>query len=116
MPFRLWFYLAKVGGVILFAIVFATYFAAGDSMLGRVRFVAICILIPLCLSGAVIGILAALGKLRMLCPFCGKRGPVGGDKQHGMWMECETCGFVHSSGPLGLKIVREEISDDDDAA
>jgi hypothetical protein len=37
---------------------------------------------------------------------------VGGSKQDGMWMECESCGFVHGSGPLRLKIVREEIDDD----
>jgi hypothetical protein len=116
MPFRLWLYLAKVGGFILFAIVFATFFAPADSTLGRMRFVAMCVLIPLCIFGAFMGILMTFGKLRMLCPFCGKSGRVGGSKRDGMWMECQTCGFVHTSGPLGLKIVREEIADDDDVA
>ncbi len=116
MPFRLWFYLAKVGGFILIAFIFATFFAPRDSALGHARLVAMCILIPLCLVGAVMGIMMAFGKLRMLCPFCGKSGRVGGSKQQGMWMVCETCGFIHSGGPLGLKIVREEISEDDDVA
>ena len=112
MPFRLWFYLAKVGGFFLFAIIFATFFAPSDSLLGRARFVAMCILVPLCLIGAFMGILMVFGRLRMLCPFCGKSGRVGGSKRDGMWMECESCGFIHGSGPLRLKIVREENEDD----
>ena len=112
MPFRLWFYLAKVGGFILFAIIFATFFAPSNSLLGHTRFVAMCILVPLCLVGAFMGILMAFGRLRMLCPFCSKSGRVGGSKCDGMWMECESCGFVHGSGFWGLKIVREEIDDD----
>ena len=114
MPFRLWFYLAKVGGFILFAIIFATFFAPAGSLLEDVRFIALCILVPLCLTGALMGILMAFGRLRMLCPFCGKSGRVGGSKRDGMWMECESCGFVHGSGPLRLKIVREEIDEDAD--
>ncbi len=112
MPFRLWFYLAKVGGFILFATIFATFSAPSDSLLGRVRFIAICALVLLCLIGAFMGILMAFGRLRMLCPFCGKSGPAGGNKREGMWMECASCGLVHGSGPLRLKIVRDEIDDD----
>ena len=111
MPFRLWFYLAKVGGFILFAIIFATFFTPSDGLIGRARFIAMCILVPLCLMGAFMGILMAFGRLRMLCPFCGKSGRVGGSKRDGMWLVCESCGFVHGSGPLRLKIVREEIDD-----
>jgi hypothetical protein len=114
MPFRLWFYLVKVGGFTLFAIVFATLFAPANSALTRVRFVAICLMVPLCVVGSLMGILMAFDKLRMLCPFCGKSGRAGGNKRRGMWMECATCGFVHGGGPLGLKIVREKITDDDD--
>jgi hypothetical protein len=110
MPFRLWFYLTKLGG-ILFVIIFVTFFAPNESLLGRARFVAMCILVPLCLIGAVMGILMAIGRLRMRCPFCGKTGQVGGSKRDGLWMECESCDFVHGSGPLRLKIVREKIDD-----
>ncbi len=116
MPFRLWFYLSKVGGFILFAIIFATFFAPRDSALGQMRVVAVCILIPLCLVGAVMGIMMRFDKLRMLCPFCAKSGRVGGSKRDGLWMECETCGLIHGSGPLGLKLVREEITDEEDVA
>ena len=42
----------------------------------------------------------------------GKSGRVGGSKSEGMWMECESCGFIHGSGLLRLKIVKEEVDDD----
>jgi hypothetical protein len=112
MPFRLWLYLTKVYGVGLFAVIFATFFAPNDSALGHARSAALFILIPLCLIGALMGILMAFGKLRMLCPFCGRSGPAGASKQDGMWMKCESCGLIHSSGPLGLKIVKEKIGED----
>lgn len=115
MPFKLWLYLAKVGSFVLFAILFATFIAPADSILGRMRFIATCILILLGLIGAFMGVLMVVGKLKMRCPFCGKSGTVGGNKEDGMWMECESCGYIHGSGPLGLNIVREEIVDDDDA-
>jgi len=112
MPFRLWYYLARVGGVALFAIVAATLATPSDSVLGRVRFVALCALIALGFVGAVLGVLLACRRLRMLCPFCGRSGYVGGSKRDGMWMVCESCGLIHGSGLLGLKIVREKIPQD----
>ena len=99
----------------MFAFIFVTFAVPSDSLLGRARFVAVCILVPLCLTGAVMGIFLALGRLRMLCPFCGKSGRVGGSKRDGMWMECESCGFIHGSGPFRLKIVREEMEDEEGA-
>jgi len=114
MPFRIWFYLTKVGGPILFGIIFATFFSESDSLLGRVNFVAKCVLVSLCLIGAFMGILMVVGRLRMGCPFCGKSGSVGGNKRDGMWMKCDSCGFVRGSGPFGLTIVREEIDHDAD--
>jgi len=111
MPFRFWFYLAKIGGFTLFAVVAATFCAPSDSALGLVRFVALCILIPLCLVGTFLGILMACHRLRMLCPFCGRSGYVGGNKRDGMWMVCDSCGFIHGAGPLRLKIVRGELDD-----
>ena len=114
MPFQFWFYLSKVGGSILFAIIFATFFAPSDSVVGRARFIAICILVPFCLIGAFMGILMAFGRLRMLCPFCGKSGHVGGTKRYELWMECDSCGFIHGTGPLRMELVREEIVDDAD--
>jgi hypothetical protein len=114
MPFRIWFYLAQVGGPILFAVIFFTFSAPKDSLLGHIRVLAFCLLVPLAIMGAVMGLIFALGKLRMRCPFCGKPGRIGVSKSDGMWMECETCGFVHGSGPLRLKIIKEEIEKDED--
>lgn len=114
MPFRLWFYLTKIGAFIIFATILALFFAPANSTLGLTRTIAQCALVLLGIIGATFGILMIVGKLRMLCPFCKKSGQVGGDKQRGMWMICESCGFVHGSGPLRLKIVSEKISEDSD--
>ena len=114
MPFRLWNYLAKVGGFILFAIMLAAFFAPKNSILAAADSVALGILIVLCVTGAVMGGFLAFGKLKMLCPFCGKSGRVGGSRNGGMAMECETCGIVRTSGFLGLKFVKEPIADEDE--
>jgi hypothetical protein len=59
-----------------------------------------------------LGILMSFGRLRMACPFCGRSGRVGGSKAHGMWMECDSCGLIHGSGPFRLRIMREDLTDD----
>ncbi len=112
MPFRFWFYLGNVGSPVLFATVVATYVFTGHPCLLRVRFVGLCLLAALAVSGAVMGILMVLGRLRMRCPFCGRSGTVGSSKRDGLWMECESCGFVHGGGTLHLKIVREGFDKD----
>ncbi|GAA5116980.1 hypothetical protein JIN84_18105 [Luteolibacter yonseiensis] len=112
MPFRLWYYLTKVGCFILFPIIVITFFMPDGGLMGRLGAAAMWLMVILGLTGAFMGVRLAFGKLRMLCPFCGRGGRVGGDKQDGLWMVCESCGFVHGSGFLGLKIVREEIEDD----
>jgi hypothetical protein len=112
MPFRLWFYLTKIGGLV-FAVLVVLAVVLGDSRtLETVISAMVLIVVPLGLTGAVMGVLMVCGKLRMKCPFCGRSGPAGGSKADAMWMECETCGFIHGAGPLGLKIVREEPADD----
>ena len=113
MPFQLWFYLTKIGGNTLFAIVFVTFFAEPGSVWGVVHWIAICALGLICLIGAALGILLTFDKLRMRCPFCGKSGRAGGNKREGLLMWCESCGLIHGSGPLGLKIVSDGILDDE---
>lgn len=113
MPFRLWLYLTKAACFILMPVAFATFFAREESLLGHVQSIAMGILFVLGLIGAFMGILFAFGKLRMSCPFCGKSGRVGANKQDGLWMECRSCGFVHGSGALGLTIVCEELGDEE---
>lgn len=112
MPFRLWFYLVKIGGGFLFAIVALSFFCSSDGVFGHIRFVALCMLIPLCLVGAYLGVLLSFGRLRMSCPFCGKSGRAGGSKAQGMWMECDSCGRIQGSGPFRLRIVREDFPPD----
>jgi predicted RNA-binding Zn-ribbon protein involved in translation (DUF1610 family) len=110
MPFRLWFYLSKIGGGFLLATVALSFFFSSNGVFGRICFIALCLLILLCLVGAYLGILMSLGRLRMSCPFCGKSGRAGGSKAQGMWMECESCGFIHGRGPFRLLIVREDLT------
>jgi hypothetical protein len=111
MPFRLWFYLTKIGGfVFATAIVLAIVFG-GSRALGTVISIMTLVLIPLGLTGAVMGVLMVCDRLRMGCPFCGRSGPAGGSKAEGMWMECETCGLIHGGGRFGLKIVNEKLND-----
>jgi hypothetical protein len=112
MPFRLWFYLAKVGGGVLIATLFLSFLIPDKNVAEWVSFLVLCLLVPLCLIGAFMGILLALGKLRMACPFCGKSGPAGGNGRDGMYMVCESCGLIRSGGPLYLTIIREPIDED----
>lgn len=112
MPFRLWFYLTKVGPFIIFAAFVVFLMAPANTT--PLRIIAECTLILLGVVGAIFGILMVIGQLRMRCPFCQRSGKVGGDKQNGMWMICQSCGYIHGSGPLGLKIVSEKIPEDTD--
>ena len=112
MPFRLWFYLAKIGGGFLIATVALSFFFSSDGVFGHIRFIALCFLIPLCLVGMFLGILMSFGRLRMSCPFCGKPGRAGGSKAQGMLMTCNSCGLIHGSGPFRLRIVREDMTND----
>ena len=112
MPFRLWFYLSSsVGGCVVFAILWASTRAPTEGVLGLANIGAICLVFLLALIGAAMRILMVLGRLRMLCPFCGKSGLAGGNKRDGLFMRCDSCGFVHGGGLMGLKIVREPIED-----
>jgi hypothetical protein len=114
MPFRFWLYLAKVGGFILVAMMLPAFFVPKNSILGAVGSVATCILILLGVTGAVMGGFLAFGKLKMLCPFCGKSGRVGASQSGGLGLVCETCGIVRTSGFLGLQFVKEPIADEEE--
>jgi hypothetical protein len=105
MPYRLWHYACKLA-IPLLACVFL-----GMMVRGRVAdiigVVALVTIIGLGFTGAVMGILMVLGKLRMRCPFCGQMGPAWGSKEEGIRMECRTCGEIWSGGTLGMAIFRE---------
>lgn len=111
MPFRLWFYLCKIGAPILFVTVFLTFTASDTSALGQMRFFAICLLVILTAVGAVMGIMLHFDRLHMRCPFCGKPGVVGGDNTNGLWMVCDSCGLIHGRGLFKLKLIKTEIED-----
>ena len=74
MPFRLWFYLTKIGG-LFFAVAIVLAVVLGDSpALETVISAMVLIVVPLGLTGAVMGVLMVCGKLRMKCPFADGAG------------------------------------------
>ncbi|GMV83686.1 MAG: hypothetical protein AMXMBFR7_48700 [Planctomycetota bacterium] len=107
MPFGLWFYAAKVGGGALLAVLLVTSLCESNPAWNLVRTIALSLLIPLGLTGGLLGVLMALGRLRMRCPFCAKSGPAGGSADEGMSMDCPDCGHIRSSGWMKLKLIRE---------
>ena len=72
--------------------------------------ISLILLVLLCLTGAIMGILMAFGKLKMKCPFCYTYGQVNGNKKDGMWMECSDCGIIHGTGLLKLKLKAEPVA------
>ncbi len=116
MPFRLWYYGARLVAPILFA---AVFFGAIFPKPWIVQFVfnpALYVLIALCCIGGVMGILMAFGRLRMRCPFCARYGLVGGNKTDGLWLKCNDCGFVHGAGLLKMRFVRDRENQNDEAS
>jgi hypothetical protein len=119
MPFRLWYYSVRVLAPILF------FAVALGLVLPRpwiVRFVfnpALYAIIALGSAGGIMGLLMVFGRLRMLCPFCGRYGVVFGTNTRGLWLECNDCGVIHGTGFLKLRLARrqdyQEHEADDDA-
>lgn len=113
MSFRLWFYLGKCVPGFFVLIACSWLLGAPGSTLRVIGDAAVAVLILLGLTGAVMGVLLALGRLRMRCPFCGKPSEVGGNKREGMFLVCECCGVVHGAGFCGLRLVREPLEEED---
>ncbi|HEX8910786.1 MAG TPA: hypothetical protein VF796_00405 [Humisphaera sp.] len=110
MPYRLWHVIGKLGVPLLLAMtaggaaLFHFHPGEGTAWL----FVApLALLVAVGGLGAYFGLLLTLGRLRMRCPFCGLYGPVGGNKRDGAYMNCMRCGYVHTAGFGGWRIVRE---------
>jgi hypothetical protein len=108
MPYRLWHYACKLGG-LLFACVFVGMLGAHfhNDVALAVGGVALAIVVILCTIGAFMGLLMVWGKLQMRCPFCGRSGPAWGSKSEGMRMRCPECGLIWSGGKFGLELFRE---------
>jgi len=115
MRFAIWFYACKFSILLLPLVGAGIVFAGRSPILESAAEYAFFGLIFMGLSGAILGAFFTLGILKMKCPFCNRYVQVQGNKQRGMWLNCETCGCVHQSGLLGLKIVREKIDDPEDA-
>src|SRR4051812_14413796 len=68
--------------------------------------IALAILLPLALVGAVMGFSLARGTLRMACPFCSQNGTVV-HIPGGLGLECANCGLIYESGFLKLSLARQ---------
>jgi hypothetical protein len=118
MPFRLWYYLAKVGAPLLFAgavLGMILRVALPDNGVGMALSLAVfgCLGV-LGIVGGVLGIFFTIGRLRMRCPFCGQSGTVGGSREEGLWLDCDGCGIVRGAGLFGLRLIREEAENADE--
>ena len=109
MPFRFWHYACKLLGLPLFGGSFLGAIFIGTTAGAAIFVASLALLLPLCLVGAVMGGLMALGRLRMRCPFCGQPGPAWGSRSQGMRMHCPTCGLIWTGGRFGLRLFRERL-------
>jgi ribosomal protein L37AE/L43A len=104
--FKTWFYLTKLGWIPFLAAI-GVLFLWPRPLPGGLIFGLFLPIVMLCLCGAVFGLLMAMDRLRWKCPFCKRKSSVGGDKTHGLWMECDSCGFICGGGRFGTSLVRE---------
>jgi hypothetical protein len=111
MKFSFWYYVYKSAGVLFLTTALGFIFGDRYPWLGTLKELSSVVLLVLGSVGAVMGIRLSLGKLTMLCPFCGANGPVSGDKRSGPCMECKNCGFIHGTGLFGLKLIKEKIKE-----
>ena len=112
MPFRLWFYLSKLALPACLTVGLLLYLLEGGAITewyGRIAYV---FLILLALVGAAMGVLLTLDKLKLRCPYCSKSGRAGGNRNDGLWMNCESCGYIHGTGPFRLKLVQDKSQRD----
>jgi len=108
MPFRVWLYLNAMGLLSLLTVILLV--ATGvESVINACLW----IIVPLGLASALL----AIGRIWMTCPFCKRYGTFGADKTLGPFLNCPTCGLVHGTGPLWLRLTRDsEIASEDDVA
>jgi len=112
MRFSFWYYASRFGGLLFPLVGVGVLLGDRCPAIGVVGRMALALLVPLCLAGVWGGILMAMGRLGMTCPFCARPGPVGGNRADGMWLDCDQCGFVHGTGFLRLKLVGEGTKED----
>ena len=110
MPFRLWIRLLASGPLFFLGILTGIVFR--DSIIATVVFlVAICLLLPLCLVGAVMGICMVRNRLYFGCPFCSAKSPLVGADKRCLWIECPACGMISGTysrvPPLTYRIQKE---------
>ena len=113
MLFRIWFlYVCKVG-LIGFALLFLS-FAAPDFLpfAATARLVGFAMLIPVCVAGAVLGIMLLLNPRLFRCPVCDDNATFF-IRQRKPSLQCEKCGVVScKSVELSFKLETEPMLDE----
>ena len=107
MKFSIWHFCTKFSFLLFIGAAIAIYPGEKTKSIELYGEISLILLILLCLTGAILGILMSLGKLKMKCPFCSSYGQVYGNKKEGMWMRCPKCGLIHGTGLLKLKLKAE---------
>ena len=112
--FKLWIKLATFAPLLFFC-VFVGFIFQGSQVGAVILLIGLCLLIPLCLIGAAMGILIAMDRLFFRCPFCVSKSPfIGGDKRS-LWIECPSCGIISGTysrfPPLTYRIQKETEQD-----
>lgn len=106
MPYRPWLYAVNLLSIPLFACLLIGMVIRGKA--GTIILtVTVPVLLLLCATGGVLGVLMTMGKLRMRCPFCATLGTAWVNKSEGLRMKCPRCGLIWSGGRLRLQVFRE---------
>jgi len=100
--FRAWYHACQVGS----AAFILAFVGTAIPMLSVLRFVGLCILIPLGVLGALLAIIGVTRGIRSGCPMCGRAATWVRPAQHVLAVDCEKCGLV---GGNPLKVLRPRL-------
>ena len=98
MVFRVWFYLCKIAAVAFPAAFLGLLGGFVWQPLLWVFTVALLLIIPLGIAGAMLGFSVFICRMKLSCPLCGQPGNFLADREH-LYLDCETCGMVY--GEIG---------------
>jgi hypothetical protein len=108
MPFRAWVFCCNIATplFVMWGIALTFHDRTGLSLWA---YWAISLIVwTLGITGAILGLMKAVGRLKMRCPFCGHRGDMGFRRRDGtqMYMDCPKCGRIETTGRLLWRIPR----------
>jgi len=111
IPFRVWYVMTRLSPLLLIPVIPGYFVNPSNPALRLTANVALIAGGVLGLLGAILGGFLLLGKLRMICPYCGRPGMPGASTRGRMHLDCGSCGIIRGSGHLGLKVESDGESD-----